>query len=244
MNATCPSDFALEESLFDATTAAAGHASSCGKCRDRLARMEEQRVLFMTQVRPATLDHILDHAPGGSATRRRWWSWLGLATAATASAAVLAVVVLPRPAAVTEHAKGSRGPVVEAPVDPLVLQVFVGRAGVARPAANGDAIPADASLRFRVAVPAPCQLAIASIDGTGSVSHLYPSGASAQPLPAGKSDLEGSAQLDGVPGPERLFAVCAVGTLGSDELERAVRAAVGPPGLDAPKPLRLQEPAI
>jgi len=236
----CPSDYALEESLVDPATDAARHAASCADCARRLARMEEQRLLFRNFVRPATLDSILEHAPGANLHRRWWWGGVGVLAA---SAMGLALVVV-RPAAETEHVKGPRNGPVVAHGNPLLLQVFASHEGAVHQAASGDEIPARAALRFRVAVPSPCQLSIVSIDGAGTVSHLYPSGGSTKAVPAGNSELEGGAQLDGVPGPERLFAVCTPEPLPQEVLGETVRSAVQLPGLEARAPLRLPDAAF
>ena len=85
----------------------------------------------------------------------------------------------------------------------------------ARAVADGDAVPASASLRFRVRVTRPCMLSVLSVDAAGQVSKLY-----AQEV-RGDVALAGGVRLDGKGGPERFFAVCGSG--GYDAVEQAAR---------------------
>jgi hypothetical protein len=107
----------------------------------------------------------------------------------------------------------------------LALTVFVQTADGARAAADGEAVPAGAALRFRVQPARPCKLWVVSVDAAGQVSRLYPA---AGDEPAGITSpgpLPGGAILDGRPGPERVFAVCSEGPMPYPEVERAARAA-------------------
>jgi hypothetical protein len=73
-----------------------------------------------------------------------------------------------------------------------------------------------------------CFLWIASVDAKGQISRLYPPvGAPVENRRAGP--VPGGAVLDGQPGPERLFAVCAdtAGTTWDDVKRAASPAAAG-----------------
>lgn len=223
MNA-CPSDFSLEESLIDPDSIAAHHAASCESCTRRLGEMEVQRQLFHRVIRANTLDSILARAERPSVTRR-WQLWLApLLTAAAVGGFLLAKKPTTEPPPETEHSKGSAGNAgAKAPPSPLVLTIFAGREGIVHPVADGDRIPANAELRFRVGTPEACWLTIASLDDKGAVSHLYPAGAPAHSLSGGSADLQGGARLDGLPGSERIFAVCSPAPMGEETLNHAIR---------------------
>jgi hypothetical protein len=73
---------------------------------------------------------------------------------------------------------------------------------------DGAAVPSTAALRFKVQPAAECWLWILSVDAKGEVSRLYPP-KGALPDRRGAGTVPGGAVLDGQPGPERIFAVCA-----------------------------------
>jgi hypothetical protein len=244
---TCPSDFALEESLLDDDSEAGRHVATCPLCAQRLGEMEVQRQHFRRVVRPHTIDAILARAPT-TRPAASWKVWMASLASVSALAAVL-IVMTPgaetRPVP-TEHAKGgpSSQPASPAP-SPFVLSVFAGSHGVVHPVADGDEIPAGAELRFRVGTPHACWLTIASLDDKGAVSHLYPAGAPAFSVPGGNAELQGGALLDGVPGAERLFAVCTPAPVAPEELSRAIQSSVTPSSMaHAAPPLALPDGTV
>jgi hypothetical protein len=193
-----PSELKLERHLLDpARSPVAEHVAGCERCRARLAEMEKQGEDFRRFVFPATLENV---------TRRRWTPtralWL------LAPAAGLAVVLLiARPGPTSDYI-GTKGAA-------MALTAYAALPSGARPVADGDAIPASASLRFRVRTAGPCTLALVSVDAKGEVSRLY-----AQEV-RGDVALPGGVTLDGKAGPERFFAVCDPG--GYDAVEQAAR---------------------
>jgi hypothetical protein len=103
---------------------------------------------------------------------------------------------------------------------------------------DGAAVFARAQLRFRIRAAPGCNLWIASIDGAGVVSRLFPAtGDGSVQVAAGEQDLPGSAILDGRLGPERLYAVCTPHALPWSELEAGLRrTSVRPGTVRAPAP--------
>ncbi len=64
-------------------------------------------------------------------------------------------------------------------------------------------MPASTALRFRIRSTDTSTLTLLSVDAAGQVSQLYSREV------RGDVTLPGGVQLDGRPGPERFFAVCA-----------------------------------
>jgi len=135
-----------------------------------------------------------------------------------AAVAAALVLVLRPPAGPPPDYVGTMG-------GPITLSVFTPGAEGPHALADGEAVPAAAALRFKVKAK-DCSLFILSVDGAGAVTRLFPAeGAAAVPPPGG--ELPGGAVLDGIAGPERLYAVCAGRPLPWGEVERAARAAAG-----------------
>lgn len=229
----CPSDLALEAHLLEpATSALAPHLAGCQGCQQRLARMEREGDEFRQYVFPATVGAVEESA----APRRLLPSWFAPLTGLAAAAAALVLVVnagrLGGPDAPPPGYVGTKGgPAAAAAAGDaqvkgthLMLNVFVqGPAGAAA-VADGEAVPAAAGIRFKVKAAAPgCRLWIASVDGAGQVSRLFPASGEAAPVAAG--ELPGGARLDGLAGPERIYAVCAPDALPWDAFAQAVHAA-------------------
>lgn len=222
----CPSDLRLEAHLLaPPTSGLAPHIEACARCRERLAAMEREGEEFRRFVYPATVDAVADAAR----PRRRFrWSLLLPAPAALAAAAAL-VLLLPWDE--ETQTKGDLG-----------FAVFAATGEGARPVTDGGRVPADAAVRFRVQPAGPCRLWVASVDGGGEVSRLYPpgKGGSGAEIPAGPAELPGGAILDGKPGPERFYAVCVPDGVAWPDVVRAVADAAGkgPEAVRAPGGLR------
>jgi hypothetical protein len=222
----CPSDLRLEAHLLGpARSGLAAHLEACTRCRERLAAMEREGEEFRREVYPATVDAVVEAA---RPRRRIRWALLLPAPAALAAAAAL-VLLLPRGEEV--QTKGDLG-----------FAVFAATPDGARPVADGGRVPADAAVRFRVQPTGPCRLWVASVDAGGEISRIYPpgKGGSGAELAAGPADLPGGAVLDGMPGPERFYAVCVPDGVAWPEVVRAVADAAGkgPEAVRAPGALR------
>jgi len=193
-----PSELKLERHLLDPERSPIReHLAGCDRCRARVAEMEKEGEDFRRFVYPATLENV---------SRRRWPA--NRALWVIAPAAGLATVLLIARTGPTADYTGTKGVA-------LALTVYASLPSWVKEVADGDAVPASASLRFRVRTARPCTLSLLSVDGAGQVSKLY-----AQEV-RGDVTLPGGVRLDGKAGPERFFAVCAPG--GYDAVEQAAR---------------------
>jgi hypothetical protein len=192
--------------------------------------MQAEGEEFQQYVFPATVEAIQEAAR--PTWRARWSRFLvpGVTLATVGAAALLVVrtgTVAPPPDYVglkgaTVMHSGRAG-----------LKVFVSTPDGARPVEDGAVVPSGAALRFSVKPDdAKCFLWIASVDGKGQISQVYPpQGQAVKDVPAGP--VPGGAVLDGQPGLERLFALCSDDDdLKWDDVRRAAApAAQGPEAL-------------
>ena len=216
----CASELALEAYLFDPTRSTIrNHLESCAPCRLRLSRMEKEGEEFRRFVEPRTIDRVLSsREPAGSGWRRRLALLVPAGGLAAAAAAML--LLSPTPPDGYVGAKGTA----------LSLRVWAGSDDGAREVADGDRIPADARLRFRVASGQACRLWLLSVDGRGEVSRLFPAAGDAPATVTGGATLPGGAALDGQAGLERLYAVCSTDPIPFDRVERSLRTALAGDG--------------
>ena len=197
-----PSELKLERHLLDPDRSdVRAHVAECERCSQRLLQMEKEGEDFRRFVYPATLEKV---------TKPRWT--LPRALWLLAPAAGLATVLLVARAGPTSDYIGTKG-------GPLMLTAYAALPSGAKPVSDGDAVPATASLRFRIRAERPCALSVVSVDASGQVSRLY-----AQDV-RGDVTLPGGVRLDGKAGPERFFAVCGSG--GYDAVEQAARRIEG-----------------
>jgi len=212
----CASELALEAHLFDpARSRVRTHVASCGSCRSRLARMQQEGEEFRRFVEPRTIERVVTRVQAPAA--RGWKRVLQLLVPAGGLAAAAAALLLlsPRPPSDYMGAKGTA----------LSLQVFVGSAEGVRELADGESVPAGSLLRFRVATGQPCQLWLLSADALGAVSRLYPPDGDRPAAVTGGTTLPGGVALDGQAGPERLYAVCSPDPLPLAAVLAATRSA-------------------
>jgi hypothetical protein len=176
--------------------------------------MEQEGDEFRRFVHPRTVDRVLaGREPPGSG-----WGRVLAAVLPTGGLALAVAVLLltPRPPLDYLGAKGTA----------LSLRVWAGSAEGAREVADGERIPADALLRFQVTSGRPCRLWLLSVDGRGEVSRLFPARGDAPAAVTGGTTLPGGVALDGLAGPERLYAICSEVPIPLDQAERSVRGAV------------------
>jgi hypothetical protein len=194
-----PSELKLERHLLDPERSPVKeHVAGCDRCRARVAEMEKQGEDFRRFVYPATLEKVSQ--PRSIWPLRALW--------VLAPAAGLATVLLIARTGPTPDYIGEKGA-------PLTVTVYAALPSGAKALSDGETVPANASLRFRVRSARPCTLSLLSVDAGGQVSKLY-----AQEM-RGDVTLPGGVRLDGKPGPERFFAVC--GTAGYEAVEQAAR---------------------
>jgi len=224
----CPQDLDLERALAGepAFAATLTHASSCASCTVRLAWMRDAADLFARRVLPATRDAVAAKL----ANLTPWWRrWLPVAVP-IAAAATLAVVLLPTLLPPPNYI-GTKGAGVPAP---LPLQVFVDRSGKAAEVHTGDRVHPGDGLRFVVDAP-DREVVLVSVDARGEVSRLVPGGSARVPQ---TGIVPGGSVLDGVLGPERIFAVELQPGMDVAKVEAAVRAAVASGGEQAVREAR------
>lgn len=221
--ARCPSDLALEGYLADRERSpVAVHVAACASCSARIARMEAEGEHFRQYVFPATVEEV-----EAAAAPRPWWrarAWMVPVPAVLLSAVAIVVLLRPQPPdRPADDYLGTKGGDAGA----LALTVFLGDAAGARAVADGERVPATAQLRFSVRPEHPCRLWVVSADASGEVSRVFPADGDGGARFEQGGALPGGAVLDGKPGPERFFALCAPGELGLAAVRRAVSAAVG-----------------
>jgi hypothetical protein len=215
MTPRCPSDLALELFLFQPEgSPESGHVAECPSCASRLARMREEGEDFRRFVFPRTVEAVED-----AMEKRRFrfhWAFV-LAPLGAAAAIALAVMVPSGPPKDYEYGVKGSG---------MALAVYVNGAQGASAVADGAKVPAGAALRFKVQPSKhDCYLWIASVDATGQVSRLYPP-LGKQPECHDGGAVPGGAVLDGQPGPERIFALCAATRhVAWSDVQSAVQAA-------------------
>jgi hypothetical protein len=182
--------------------------------------MQRQGRDFFSSVYPATLPAVTSAVERPA--RPAWLNvfWFGV-PAAIAATVALALALTLNPSRRPEHPPddyiGTKG-------EPLVLTSFVGEPGGAIAVADGSKVPANAALRFKVASSHPCRLWIISRDQLGQVSRLFPADGDSGAEITGTIVLPGGAQLDGQPGPERIFAVCSTTPMSFASLDRLAQA--------------------
>lgn len=191
-----PSDLALEGYLLEpGRSPLAAHLETCEACRGRLARMRDEGEDFRRFVFPATVEAV-----ERAAARRRVPRW-PFVLAPTFAAAAVAAVLLLRPSGPDSDYVGVKG-------RDMTFSVFVNAAEGARAVPDGAMVPASAEVRFRVRPKDECWLWIMSVDESGVVSRLYPP-KGVPPDRRAPGPVPGGAVLDGLAGPERIYAVCA-----------------------------------
>lgn len=193
------------------------HLASCDRCRALRASAAEARTRFTAHQAPI-LEQRLQHP------RPRWPLLL-----IPAAAALLVMVVVPRPTRTTVEDDGAliaKGQ--------LSLAGFVARGDEVFPLSPGAVLKPGDRVRFvvdGVNASKPVYALVASVDGVGAVSVYFPFGADRSGVVEGgpRVELPGSVVLDAAPGPERVFAVFSE-TPFSAESVRAALAALGHAG--------------
>jgi len=196
--ARCPSDLALEIFLIKPERSPLGaHLEACPPCAARIARMRAEGEEFRRVVFPQTVDAVED-----AMVKRRFGWKLVLAPVSALAVATAAVLFMVRSGPPSDYEYGVKG-------TGMALGVFVnGEGSGARAVPDGAAVPASAALRFKVQPAADCWLWIMSVDAKGEISRLYPPKGT-PPEKRATGPVPGGAMLDGQPGPERIYAVCA-----------------------------------
>jgi hypothetical protein len=187
---SCPSDFSLDELSVlgdDALDAGAlrAHIERCGSCARGMEERRATTAEFRAKRRALPLSR--------RSTLR--WLWIPGAVAAL----VVCLVLVPH----TPYT-GAKG---------VAHEIYCKRGETVLRLTPGQSVRPGDALRFslRPANPQERHAVIASVDGGGHYSPLYPpsaDGASVE-IPGDGSPLDGSIVLDAAPGPESLVIVTA-----------------------------------
>jgi Domain of unknown function (DUF4384) len=172
------------------------HVSGCERCARTAEAMRAQRESAeLPRLRLLSIAPALS-AIGERRSTRRWRVRAAAAVAGLAAAASLLLVVGPPRGG--ERIKGSG----------FALAMYVQHAGEVRRVGPGEAIAAGDAVRFTVTTPVKAYVAILSLDAKGRASVYYPTGATAQPLPAGQDmPLPLGTRLDESIGEERIVGL-------------------------------------
>lgn len=234
--ARCPSDLALEGYLLQPERSpVTAHVDGCPHCRDRVARMQAEGEEFQQYVFPATVGAIQEAA---QPRVTRWLRYLAPAGALAAAAAATLLVVRTGPVGPGPDYVGTKGATM-LHSGRAGLRVYMSAADGPKEISDGSIVPAGAALRFAVKPDdKKCFLWMAAVDAKGEISQVFPPlGTPAKDIPAGP--VPGGAILDGRPGLERLFALCADDddVKWEDVRKAAAPAAQGPDALRQVKTL-------
>jgi hypothetical protein len=217
MTTRCPSDLALERHLLDPSASPhLAHVEACPVCHARLARMQQEGDDFRRYVFPATVERVEDAA---ARARRRWFPLVLAPVGGLVAIAAALLVVVRVPTGPAEGYTGIKGA-------PITLSVFTADGGGVHALHDGAAVPPAAALRFKVKAK-DCSLWLFSVDQAGAVTRLFPAEGGAAAVPPAGGELPGGVVLDGVAGPERVYAVCSDQPLPWADVERAARQAAG-----------------
>jgi hypothetical protein len=216
MTARCPSDLSLERFLLEPDTSPLRpHVADCTRCTARVEQMRREGEDFLRFVFPATVEAVEE-----AAAKRPLFDLVRWLAPIPALAAAAAILVLFHPATPPDDYLGVKGG------NTIGLAVFLQGTGGPRSARDGEAVPADAALRFKVRPSRPCRLWVVSVDAKGQVSRLYPTEGDGGAELLRTAELPGGAVLDGQPGPERFVALCAPQPVPWSRVEQAARAAM------------------
>jgi len=176
--------------------------------------MAQEGERFRRDVFPRAVVAVRDAA---ESVGRRWWRRPWVLPALGLAIASMVLLLVAHPSSPGDDYVGIKGG--------LGLTVYVDLPGGSQPAGDGARVPASAALRFALRIRGPCHPWIASVDASGAVSQLFPPPGSASPELERSGPLPGGALLDGKPGPERVYALCAPGPLPWEMVRTAVARA-------------------
>lgn len=216
MTTAHPSDYALDRAGGEIDA----HLAGCAACRERRAAAVRLDAQFERDVMPRTLGRVRARLREASRPRRRWWP-IGYGLGATAVAALLLVVVRPRPPSSDPAWDGIKGAVPAG--DGTTLSVFVKRGDKVRVLEPGEPLRAGDALRFVARLDRPRFVELRARDASGRERTLFPLGPTAVQVQPGQA-LPGGFVVDAAPGPERLTVLLrdrpfTVGRAPSDDVD-------------------------
>ena len=211
----CLSDLALDQLLTGESAGSLAeqtrrrHLAQCPACAARLAELEREAAMFLAD-RP----RLAPASDGASGRRARW-----IAGAVAAVAAVAAIALFRPPAPPSDiRVKGSA----------IEIEVYAKSThGRVAPLFPGQVAHPGDLLRFRLTAHWAGYAGVVSVDGARQASDYgSPSGRLTALAPYHAQLLDGAIELDGVLGPERLYAFLCRDRLASAALVRAVQTAL------------------
>jgi hypothetical protein len=216
MTATHPSDYALDRGCGEIDA----HVAGCAACRERRAVAARLDTQFERDVMPRTLGRVRARLHEPSRRRPGWWL-IGCGLGATAVAALLLIVVRPRPPSSDPAWDGIKGPVSAGHA--TTLSVFIKRGDRVRVLEPGQPLRAGDALRFVARLDRPRFVELRARDASGRERTLFPEGPTAVQVQPGQV-LPGGFVVDAAPGPERLTVLLgdrpfAVGRPASDDVD-------------------------
>lgn len=209
-------------------------AGNCASCQARLHSMAKERERFLNETdilkeSRAVLDRLTAQTSPPSWRDKLANLWRPQILAPLAAAAILLVVVLPRLPNQTDglgnRTKGSKGMVMPPPLEPkIALKMYVKDRNGYHTGESGEVLKEGDQIQFRYNAGGHRYLIIASLDGRGLLSPLYPDTPtqSIQVRSNGLHVLDGSVILDDAVGPERIFALFSDAPIQFQELQAAL----------------------
>ena len=209
-------------------SSARAHLESCLSCRASFEELQADSERFQSSVLPRTLPALARRVARPPLFDRLFAGWrMAVPVAATAMAlCVVVVAVRTRPASDGQELGIKGGP---------TLQLFASRGAQVFPVREGSHLKPGDRIRFVVdRGGADSWLFIASIDGAKNVSVYFPTQSEkSAPVAAGRVELPGSIELDGVAGKEQLFAFFSKEPLDAAAVREALSRWPEPPRLGA-----------
>ncbi len=210
----CPPGFVLERMLLGELEGTASepwlrHTASCDNCRARIEELRAQDQRFMASPFAQDLRGKLVNAARPRPSLR---GWPVAAAPALLAVAALAFVVVSRPRVDSFTSKGGAG----------VLSVIQQREGRARPFDRRDLRAQDA-LQLRWAAARGGELIAVGVDRSGSLTVLYPDGATrSAPIRAGEDvELGGRIILSAAEDGAVICVLFDQGPIAADDAARA-----------------------
>jgi len=191
------------------------HLAACATCAARYAKLVRDAAAFRRRAplsAPATAARPLRRSARSPARRFRY----AIGTLVAAAAALILFV------------RAGDDPDVRRMKGGLQLEVLVKhREGAVEQLLSGGTARPGEALRFRLSTPRAGFVALVSIDGAGAVSSYLPAAPRLSPIAAASGQLlDGSIELDGTLGKERLIALVCERSLPTAEVLERARAAL------------------
>jgi hypothetical protein len=183
------------------------HVDGCARCTSAVESIAGER----DRARLPPLRTVAAPAPRASRLR-------GIAALAGGLAAAAGLLVLLRPDATADRAKGAG----------VGLAMYVLHGEAVRRTAPGEVVAPGDAVRFSVTTPEPAYVAVLSVDPAGRASIYFPAGPTAAPVPAGRDvALPLATRLDATVGEERVMGLFCDRPVELEPLRAGLEAGAG-----------------